>query len=710
LSDRSDDVAWHWLAPDGKPAQGSETELRDKLANRSLPPSTRVWRSGWAEWLPANRAKELASSLPPGTKLTAREPRLDPAQTTPPDPKHTEPLRPSTSPPRVAAVGPLRPSKPPLPSGLSQAVGRTPATAPPTVPRVAPTPPPPSQHAAHPHPPKPPTPPVPRSTSPGMAPPDPVRPPTATPRPPSAVPPPPPRVPSGPVSHQPVAPPPRSSPAHAAPAPSVVVSGDAPARTLPEPPLPPPSNRTPAAPPAATAAAASPPGGDDAEEVEADTIGAVLTDPPTHAPIGSSLPPIPPNAPLPNDMPLPSFPASSGAPSAGPSLPPSISPAVGNLRAALVVVSLIAAALVLLLVLTWIFGSGSSEEVQATASASAAPSAAPSASPAPAPATKGCILAVPAAKLAASVERGVAPNLFTLDDGRVAVGFATKPTQANGIVVDLRTLDVQAVFYEPGTSAVRNVAPSAGSPASFAVDREDHPLSQARSLEPGSRALLGFTKDGLARANGKSVSDEIWKVATDKVTEARASRAGDAGYLVTFRRGGLGGDILAGWLGQNLAKKSELEVLPAGVRFVGTPVVAAHPNATLIAFAGRNDENADWRIRLARGEAGQVPRTVSDFALPPGGPGGGAIAPWLAPLDQNRWVLQWTEGGTGQYQVRVQALSADLAPVGTPALASPKGASAGQGAVWLAGTRALSLFVLTVGGFDELWGASLECH
>ena len=709
MSDRSDDVAWHWLAPDGKPAQGSETELRDKLANRSLPPSTRVWRSGWAEWLPANRAKELASSLPPGTKLTAREPRLDPAQTTPPDPKHTEPLRPSTSPPRVAAVGPLRPNKPPLPSGLSQAVGRTPANAPPTVPRVTSTPPPASQRAAHPYPPKPPTPPVPRSTSPGVAPPDPVRPPTATLRPPSAVPPPP-RAPSGPVSHQPVAPPPRSSPAHAAPAPSVVVSGDAPARTLPEPPLPPPGNRTPPAPPAATAAVASPRGGDDAEEVEADTIGAVLTDPPTHAPIGSSLPPIPPNAPLPNDMPLPPFPASSGAPSAAPSLPPGLSPAVGNLRAALVVVSMIAAALVLLLVLTWIFRSGSNEEAQATASASAAPSAAPSASPAPAPVTKGCILAVPAAKLAASVERSVAPNLFTLDDGRVAVGFATKPTQANGIVVDLRTLDVQAVFDEPGTSAVRNVAPSAGSPASFAVDREDHPLSQARSLEPGSRALLGFTKDGLARANGKSVSDEIWKVATDKVTEARASRAGDAGYLVTFRRGGLGGDILAGWLGQNLAKKSELEVLPAGVRFVGTPAVAAHPNATLIAFAGRNDENADWRIRLARGEAGQIPRTVSDFALPPGGPGGGAIAPWLAPLEQNRWVLQWTEGGTGQYQVRVQALSADLAPVGTPALASPKGASAGQGAVWLAGTRALSLFVLTVGGFDELWGASLECH
>jgi hypothetical protein len=486
------------------------------------------------------------------------------------------------------------------------------------------------------------------------------------------------------------------------------VSGDAPPRALSEPAPPPPSQRTPPSPSASTDQVVR--GSDDAEEVEADTIGAVLTDPPTHAPPGSSPPPFPPNEPL------PSFPESNDTSLPEPSLPPSFappvspaSPAVSNLRAALVVVSLIAAALVVLLVLVLVLGSDPDEAEGTAASASAVASAAPAAA-AKAPEAKGCSLAVPAAKLAASVERSVAPNVFTLDEGRVAVGFASKPTQANGIVVDLRTLDVQAVFEEPGTSAVRNVAAGAGSPASFEVDREDHPLVQARSIEPGSRTLLGFTKDGVARANGKSVSDEIWKVATDRVTEARAARAGDAGYLVTFRRGGLSGDVMAGWLGQNFAKKSALEVVPAGVRFVGTPAVAAHPNATLIAFAGRDDENADWRLRLARGEAGQLPRTVSDFALPPGGPGGGAIAPWIAPLGSDGWVLQWTEGGTGAYQVRVQELSAELAPIGTPALASPKGASAGQGVIWLAGTRALSLFVLTVGGFDELWGASLECR
>jgi hypothetical protein len=369
-----------------------------------------------------------------------------------------------------------------------------------------------------------------------------------------------------------------------------------------------------------------------------------------------------------------------------------------------------AAALVVLLLLSLLTRDGDDDENdEASRAATSAVSATAAASAATSVEAKGCALAVPAAKLAGTVERSISPNLLTLADGRVAVGFAAKPTQASGVIVDLKTLDTQAVFDEPGESAVRNVAPSAGSSLSFSVTRENDTLLSPRSIDGAPHTLLGFTKDALAKSVGGGAPEGLWSTATDKVTEARAARA-DQGYLVAFRRGGLAGNILAGWLGPDLTKKSELEVVPAGVRYVGTPVVAAHPRSALLAFAGRDDENADWRIRLARAEGGQIPRAVSDFALPPGGPGGGAIAPSLAALDKDRWVLQWTEGGSGQYQVRVQELTGDLAPVGSPALASPKGASAGQGAVWIAGDRALSLFVLTVGGYDELWGASLECR
>jgi hypothetical protein len=302
----------------------------------------------------------------------------------------------------------------------------------------------------------------------------------------------------------------------------------------------------------------------------------------------------------------------------GATVPPSSAlKALGNLRVALVVVSLIAAALVVLLLLSLVFRSSDDKVgAQACVSASPAPAAASTAE------VKGCRLAVPAAKLSGTVERSVAPGVVTLSDGRVAVGFAAKPTEASGLIIDLGTLDAKAVFSEPGQSAVRNVAPVAEDPLSFAVDREDGALASPRSVDAAPRTTLGFTKDGLGRSGGGSAPETVWKVATDKITEPRSARVGATGYLVSFRRGGLGGDVLVGWLDPKLAKKSELDVLPAGVRFVGTPVVAAHSKSALIAFAGRDDENADWRVRLSRAEPSQTPRSVSDFALPPGGPGG----------------------------------------------------------------------------------------
>jgi len=101
--------------------------------------------------------------------------------------------------------------------------------------------------------------------------------------------------------------------------------------------------------------------------------------------------------------------------------------------------------------------------------------------------------------------------------------------------------------------------------------------------------------------------------------------------------------------------------------------------------------------------------SVQAFTVPPGGAGKGSIAPSATPLASGGWVLQWTEGTTGQYQVRIQRLSAELEPLGEARLVSPKGANSGQGALFATGTRVLSVFVQTTAGHDELWGASFEC-
>ena len=103
------------------------------------------------------------------------------------------------------------------------------------------------------------------------------------------------------------------------------------------------------------------------------------------------------------------------------------------------------------------------------------------------------------------------------------------------------------------------------------------------------------------------------------------------------------------------------------------------------------------------------PPIVRAFTTPPGGPGGSSIAPSVSGLGDGGFVLQWTEGKTAEYQVRVQRLGPDLEPLGDAALVSPKGANAGQGVVFARAPRALSLFVQTTAGHDELWGTSLEC-
>jgi len=430
----------------------------------------------------------------------------------------------------------------------------------------------------------------------------------------------------------------------------------------------------------------------------------VLTDPPALAPAPS----LPPSS------------ASADAGSTPESLEPSASPSldldpgafaaqktVARLRVALVAVSALSALLVVALLVS-VATRPSAAPAPVASAAPPASEAVPPPPPEPPVVPKGCTLAAPAAKLAPTIERSILPHLTSLPDGRVAIGFASTRTRGAGIVVDPRTLDKEVISEERGGRRVRDVVLASASPLSFVVNRDKGPLDATRSLAGAPNTVLGFSRSGISRSVDGGDLELLWKVERDKVTEPRSASAGAAGSVVAFRRGGLGGEILLGWLGRDGMPTGSLEAVPAGVRYVGTPAPAASASGVAVAFAGRNDEDEDWGIRLAFGALGTIPKRVTDFRVPPGGPGGGAIAPALAPLGDG-WLLQWTEGGPGNYQVRVQRLGADSEPLGDPVLTSPKGASAGQGALWVSGTRALSVYVLTVSGYDELWGAAVEC-
>jgi hypothetical protein len=155
--------------------------------------------------------------------------------------------------------------------------------------------------------------------------------------------------------------------------------------------------------------------------------------------------------------------------------------------------------------------------------------------------------------------------------------------------------------------------------------------------------------------------------------------------------------------------QGELEPIETGVQWLGTPSLAVGKESTLVAFAGRAQKSDPFRLRLASLRAGQSGARVVDFQAG-ANDGTGAIAPAVASLADDAWVLQWTQGEVGRYRVFVQAVSAELAPLGPAVPVSPMGANAGQGLVRSLGERTLSLFLLPVPGHDELWGAVLKCR
>jgi hypothetical protein len=329
---------------------------------------------------------------------------------------------------------------------------------------------------------------------------------------------------------------------------------------------------------------------------------------------------------------------------------------------------------------------------------------APSAAPRP----PGCELKAPAARLSTAVHRAVPPAFAELDaSGRVAVGIAATPKSAAGLVVTLDTLDVTKVFDDSGTEALYGVVPfAAGGAPTFSVDRAGGALRGASTVAPD--LAIGVAGVDLVRTKGGATTVVFPHAASDKVTDPRIA-AGPAGHLVTFRRGGLSGRVLYGWLAPDGSPKGELSTLEVpGVAQSGTPDAALSAKGGLIAFAGRATAAAPWRVQLVAVSQGAAP-VPKTFETPPGGAGGGSIAPSVSRLGEDGWILQWTEGTTGQYQVRVQQLNSSLEPVGKPRLVSPKGASAGQGAVLAVGAKVLSVFVQTTAGHDELWGASLRC-
>lgn len=707
MSEPSDDAnRWSWVTPDGKTVTGAKGELMLALRGERLPASTLVWRNGWGEWLPASRVTELKSVLPPGAAEPAQAPKLSGAQSPPaavraaPGPSRPPPApvrnRPATSRPPPAPVR-SKPERQPLeiPGPRVPTAAGPVAAAPGAVTRprgVSILGPHREQMAANSA--------ASRAPLPTLGGDELVAPPITTLRPPGAVPPPPRAV----------------GPALATPKPEEELPTQRKVPSITATPLPVSGTtgerRSGFGVPNSAEAAATEPGGPPASlaneavsfrNVEAEASAALSS-----AQLGEHVDVVPPSTTLESTAPS-APPADFQAPSLnaaalddGPTaLPGDRAVTLPIPRSVAIVLTLAVAGLLVLVTGALMFSS--------RGHAAASPDASATASGAGAAVVPGCRLLAPAARLSITAERSVQPVLAEVVRGeRVAVGFASAPKTAAGAIVRLDTLDAERSPDQTGDSAVRSSTPLVkGTGIELSVDRAGGELSGGRTLADGT--AVGFAGADLVRRAAGKTTVLVAGAASDKTTDPRVA-ASSSGTLVTFRRGGLSGQVLYTWVAPDGSTSGRMTPLAApDVKFSGTPDAAVNATGGLLAFAGRASDSAEWRVQLASvTRSGKA--SVRQFETPAGGSGGGNIAPAVAALGDDGWVLQWTEGAAGAYQVRLQRLNQNLEPVGDARLVSPKGANAGQGTLAATDSHVLSIFIQTTAGHDELWGATFECH
>jgi hypothetical protein len=328
-------------------------------------------------------------------------------------------------------------------------------------------------------------------------------------------------------------------------------------------------------------------------------------------------------------------------------------------------------------------------------------SAAVASAVAPAP-RAGCVLVAPPSRIS-PIERSVPISAVTQNDGTMALGIADAKASAAGWIYDPRAGEVRRKLAAPaGGGDVSHV--TAADP--LIVDRSSPDFAFAQTLKAG--LTLGVGPTGLLRRGADGATGEVWALGeSERVTPPRVASS-EHGYFVAFRRGGAEGRIVTGWLNADGSASAPAAVVEGAPKSLGTPNVALVANRGIVLFSARADKTEPYRVFAARVEPGQSPEPARALDLPAAG--GGAIAPSLVAWTGERYLVQWTDGNVGQYQVHVRLFDRQLEPKGEALLVSAKGANAGQGTLVASAGLAVSFFIQTTAGHDELWGAALDCR
>src|SRR5690606_36967490 len=120
-------------------------------------------------------------------------------------------------------------------------------------------------------------------------------------------------------------------------------------------------------------------------------------------------------------------------------------------------------------------------------------------------------------------------------------------------------------------------------------------------------------------------------------TSPRAEPLGGAGALLTWRRGGLQGEVVVGQLDAEGRPLGAVTKVTSTAQECGTPSVSVGADEVLLSFASRATPTAPWRIELARAPVGQLPAASRPFVPEGLDAAATTLSPSAAPLPGGGW-------------------------------------------------------------------------
>lgn len=299
-------------------------------------------------------------------------------------------------------------------------------------------------------------------------------------------------------------------------------------------------------------------------------------------------------------------------------------------------------------------------------------------------------------------------------DGIFAVGYASSPKEGQLLRLGEGLAPTAAGHVKMGDN-VRRVQPITRKgklDLSVEIDRKILGMSARRAVPfdpPFDVGVVGATIGHAPRLRlGEKALFTVPGEGPIEALRVAPTWGSEKGVAVAFRHAGA---IYVGVAtGDELAAKGELQKAQGLGAQVGSPAVAVSGERWLAVFADRAAAENPWGLRVVGAKVGESAFAAKSFALPAGGPGGGAISPSLVALGDGAFLLAWTEGPENAHQVRAQVVDGSGEPVGAPLLVSTAGINAGQarGGVDANGKGLLAYFASKDGEY-ELVATPIAC-